>query len=783
MNLISERIDLSDFQPLDTQNNPNNYISNLNKYLNINLNTNKLNLKSNYFIRNTNNTIFIYEKYILPLYAKFQFNSIKISLKYTFTSNPDIFYIIDQQSNINDKINNLEYPYNDISLYKLSYEYKYSDIHKQFLNLNYNDIPWSDTFNGTRRCLRFLKNPRSIIHEYFRWCGLKSSTIFERLLDYSIQIVLPFFDKLKQLLHQNITHLPPECRYFFDIPTIAGYPSMKDRLLTDNPHEWLSNPSQTIYTSQWWTNAFLKTFGQAIIKEPEYILTLNEFAHNRWLWVTDGATRFSKLEVDGETLKTKLGAAVSLTDQELDKLIEEAIERPNSLASVIGVFIKPDEKGYKRRLIANVPLGGYIIAAYIRYLIESFVGSTPLFMKLSPTIDEMINVIDILKTKRLALPLDESAYDYNVTRESWEGFFGFLHHIFPHNKGVKYFKKYFDVAFWQFDNEKGKWLAGMPSGLALTSFLNSWMNYIKQGTITPGLINWAAGDDVLTFPYNEEVSLEAISEDYAKFGAVANPIKNWKSTRYAEYLKRFYSSTGTSGYPARIWSSLIWAGNERFYLPSDRLPEITELFKQFFDRIGLPLNEKYVAADLSRAISNKIDGFDTNLAIKWLHSPRVHGGFGCLPYNSLTFTWEVGDVRSKQVKNNLIRIPRFLEYSGEVKLKVGTYKLNTTSYRCGSSFKLAQVTTMDEWEKRLNREDIDYHGPFQSLIMDVIPLPSINFVSTTMMSSFASEMKFNSYPNLHGSWNTIASRLVNASLGLVDLIRLRMSEHSILTFI
>jgi len=201
----------------------------------------------------------------------------------------------------------------------------------------------------------------------------------------------------------------------------------------------------------------------------------------------------------------------SLSNDEIDELIEEAVNSRQNKKSLIGVFIKPDEKGYKRRLIANVPLGGYIIASYIRYLIESFTGPNPLFTKLSPTSDEIINVADILKNHRLALPLDESAYDYNVTRESWLGFLSFLDDTFINNTGVRYFKKYFQHAYWEFEGDKGKWIAGMPSGLALTSFLNSWMNYIKQGTIVPGIINWAAGDDVLTFPYNENVSLNEIS--------------------------------------------------------------------------------------------------------------------------------------------------------------------------------------------------------------------------------------------------------------------------------
>lgn len=750
---------------------------------NINIVTNKINLNSSIFIQNKYNANFIYAHYILPLFNSFKFQNIKIRFRFYFTSNKDVNFITNNVNQGYDHISGLNHPYNNTNLWKYDTQYTYTRDHSNLIDTRYKDVPWENTFNGARRALRFLDGPRSMLKEYFRWCGLINCDAFLNLLKYSIRIVLPFFDRLKQLLHSNIDRLPPECRYFFDIPTIAGYPKMDDRLFNDDPVEWLSRSSPTLYDSTWWARAFKITYGQAVIKDPGHLLTLFEFAHNRWLWVTDGATRFSTLVVDGETVKTKFGAAVTLTDEQIDRLIIEAVNGNQSPESLIGIFIKPDEKGYKRRLIANVPLGGYIIASYIRYLIESFVGSNPLFTKLSPTTDEIIDVMDILKTRRLALPLDESAYDYNVTRESWVGFINFLEQTFDHNTGVKYFRKYFEHAFWEFDGQRGKWVAGMPSGLALTSFLNSWMNYIKQGTIVPGIINWAAGDDVLSFPFDQNVDMNEISQRYSNFGAVANPIKNWKSDRYAEYLKRFYSANGTSGYPARVWSSLMWAGTERFFLPSDRLPELFELFKQFFDRLGVKMDQRYVAKDLSRAISNKVPGFNQIKALQWLHAPRVHGGAGCLPYNNLTFTWEVEHIREQKVENSLIRIPRFLHYSGRVNLKIGTYKLVTRSYRCGKSFKLSRITTMADWEKRLNREDIDYHGPFQSLIMDVIPLPNVDFISTSLMSAMASKFFFNSYPNLHGSWAQIASRLVNASLALVDVVFQYLAQHQVLTFI
>jgi hypothetical protein len=62
--------------------------------------------------------------------------------------------------------------------------------------------------------------------------------------------------------------------------------------------------------------------------------------------------------------------------------------------------------GYKRRLIANVPLGGYIAAAYVRYLIEFFVGDSPFFMKLKTGISDIVSVVDLIRQRSLMMPLD-----------------------------------------------------------------------------------------------------------------------------------------------------------------------------------------------------------------------------------------------------------------------------------------------------------------------------------------------------------------------------------------
>lgn len=117
------------------------------------------------------------------------------------------------------------------------------------------------------------------------------------------------------------------------------------------------------------------------------------------------------------------------------------------------------------------------MAAYIAYVLDCLLKpSTPLYHS-EVTLDNVIDVITKIRTKTITfMPLDESAYDYNFPREAWQGFIMFLERTFGKKDFVVLFSEYFDRAEWKFKEEGGKWLSGMPSGLALTSKLNSWVN-------------------------------------------------------------------------------------------------------------------------------------------------------------------------------------------------------------------------------------------------------------------------------------------------------------------
>lgn len=640
-------------------------------------------------------------------------------------------------------------------------------------NTNLTHDIFGSTFNGTRRALRFLKTPEDIVDWYAKTAKLSSK--LKEIVHIPTSILIPFLSKFKTFLH-NAADFIPNFKFYMDLANMAGYPSMDSREMSDDPNKWLSTPTISQYDANWWQHSFEKTFSEnskTLGLKPR--LSYRDYVLQRWLWSTDGATKYGSAYLDGVKVKTKFSAALSLTDDEL--LRHAFLEKEEEFE--IGVFLKPDEMGFKRRLIANVSLGPYILASYIRYSIEHYVSSSPLFLKLKVLPNDKIDVIKLINNKYVMLPLDESAYDYHVSRESWLGFIAFLGVVFPNDPAMLMFSKFFENAFWRFDGDTGKWLSGMPSGLALTSFLNSWMNYIKQQTIVPGYLAYAAGDDVATSPHTP-LPLEEISNRYAEFGSSINATKNWYSSKYCEFLKTIYHQTGTTGYPARIYASLIWAGKERSFLPSDRLPELSELFKQFYDRLGQPLDEQVVAADLSRSISQKTGGFNSYVAKQWLHSPKAYGGFGMLPYNDTVFEWKTTILKRKQWTNVLIRVPEINFYSTDVELKTynRAWSRDKTVHR-GPPLRLPMVRSMQEWEARINGEDIPVKGRYSKMALDIIPLPTLNGVSTSNMSAFAQMFQFNTYPQLHGTTFTIQDRLILASVQLAAIVTEFMSEQGL----
>lgn len=640
---------------------------------------------------------------------------------------------------------------------------------------DYPDIIFSDTFHGARKCFQFLKTPQEIFSFYFQILKIKQPNSIPNILQTSIQIVIPFFSHLKAEIHNKIDQLPPISYCYQELDTIAGYPLDKNRSLNDDPTKWLSVDVPDFHNKEWWFkqiySLLLRSRNTRTTLEP--LLSFGSFLDSPWLWTTDGATPYSTLFLDKKKVNTKFGAAVSLNHQELMATIIHAL---NPKTANIDIFIKQDERGFKRRLIANMDLGSYLIAAYIRYLLEWMDGPVPHWMTSTTTPKQDYNIIEYLRQGKRAIPLDESQFDHHLSRNAWLGFLKALDFLFPNNFGVHLFHALFanSTFFDRSSFKRGIWMKGMPSGLAITSIGNTMFNYVKQQFI-PSPIHFALGDDVLLF--NDEISLDSLSKYYETYGAEINIKKNWTSHKYAEYLHFLYSQHGRVGLPARMYGTLIFALQFKDATPLQRLNELMMSMKDFFDRACIPLPEDLVAADLSRAVSSKWAGFSKEVAKIWMHIPKALNGFGLIPYVYKNFKIDNLEIKKQEYTGSKIQLPS-VNTIIKSQFRLLPFKFHKTSYHLGNILHLPPINSVQEWEDRLNMKCEGFSSKEVEYASQTIPLPEIPFLSTARVSSLATLWKYNAYPNIRGNAVSLTNRFISASLGLINAItEWQMTRH------
>lgn len=593
---------------------------------------------------------------------------------------------------------------------------------------------------------------------YFKTCKIVEPNCFRSICSLSTQTAVPFLRSITDYIKTHFNDLPPIAYMYCEVQQMMGFPDPKNRTQDDDPTQWLSVDVNDTHDAQWYRQRIIELFSKGSINKP--FLSFDDFVLRRHTWVSPGSTNTSKLLLDGDRIKTKFGAAVSLPDNEL-------LDIAHARAGLdMPIFIKPDEKGIKKRLIASVNLSGYIKAAYIRYLIEELHINNS-FMKDSLNLDDDYEVISLLRNERVAIPIDESKFDYHVSRAAFEGFYQALEAVFPDNAGVSIFLNWArSPPKWIFNDLVGPWLKGMPSGLALTSILNSIFNYCKQKDLESP-IHYALGDDVLIF--NDNYSLQQISQHYATFGAEVNPHKNFRSNQYAEYLHFLFTKFGKTGYPARIYGSLLWGQSLPRVDPSSKLFETALLFKEFYDRALLDIDEHLVASDLSRAVSNVLRGFSRTTAKQWLHIPRALGGFGLVPEMDLSFSVTSTIDKKKYYQDNIIRLPPIIIKKID-SFKIQKFNRRKSYFRFGPVHTLPPLDSVERWEKRLNMAEEEVTSLQYEYGLGGIPLPCIPFVSESRMSMLCRHYGFNAYPNVSGSAESRISRFLDGASKLKNVV-------------
>jgi len=532
---------------------------------------------------------------------------------------------------------------------------------------------------------------RSCFEAYFKILGFDNSNIISHILSvFTPKELSGFSSFLNQLAKNEFSKImkPEYWSIFCDIGSLVGYPGDKDRIFKQDIPAWLTTGPKSTVEQQANFNLVSKAIFDIMgskVTETTRWRSFRDWVLARHTWMNQGASRYSKLEVDGKKMRSKFGSALSLTDGQLLQICDTSVIRRDGLKA----FVKRDEKGIKGRYVINVPFGLYLRQ---KYLLDSLLEMFPMIDRRLMFFTDDVKVVEEIQSRLhnyyVAVPLDFDSFDSTIEPFFFEAWFDFLLQILS---GEKRKMALIEMSLFKsipVRDEKGKayglWNRGLPSGLFTTASLGSLFNLVGQKIVTQNLFGvspgFAKGDDSILFGLQKHINMLAISKEYRKLGLQVNPEKNWVTPGVTELLKMIITEDSVDQYPARIFSSLLWSyPGDPLTAPTkvERFVSTASLWKEFFDRSYIE-NEDLMVNDLSQMISGL--PIRKKTIKEWVHTPPFLGGFGLLPLR-FNFKFKFNTVRvEREIKNNIFDYPlEFVKLKGLSFTKVDLSSILNTS--------------------------------------------------------------------------------------------------------
>lgn len=481
---------------------------------------------------------------------------------------------------------------------------------------------------------------------------------------------------------------------YVDVQTLFGYPKRYFRYFKEGEDvtlkNWLLEEKNIVLERKEILNVFTDILGSVSPPDQTEELKFSTWITMRQNWINDGAAKYSRLTVNGKKIRTKKGVGLSLTDDDLLKLVEPEIYTNDGLK----VFVKDDEKGLKGRFVVNASFGFYLKQKFlIDHIIKNCLGKDKRLAMFGKS-DQRIAETMYSLSKFTHIPLDFSSFDQTVVFTWFEAFDDWCDlHLTGDFKQIATELKENRTKMKVFNSEGdfiGFWKNGLPSGLYATAFFGSLINLASQVLVSKwsgGLYEpfAAQGDDGdIIYKGSNNPSMAYLSSLYEKMGLVVNPQKNWITPGLTEFLKCVVTPYNVYQYPIRVFSSLAWnyPGSYESTVGSEKLINLATLWKDFFDRLGRN-DENLMIDDIFEGTFSKLKWSKKTIS-EWLHTHPILGGFGLWPLRfNFRFKW-----KSEQVKYDMkgLLFKRFVYRMVDtikpkkIEIKTAVLKLNSEQH-------------------------------------------------------------------------------------------------------
>jgi hypothetical protein len=385
-------------------------------------------------------------------------------------------------------------------------------------------------------------------------------------------------------------------------------------------------------------------------KSQDTTIPLHQYVQlGSWMKGRGTETAPAVLEYLGKRFKSKRSKMSSGVNFDTDEIIRRVFERS---PQVIRCFQKL-EAG-KVRDVAAADFNNYLRMDYISTFLDNYFSSsdmTPMYYKTARRVKMWREIVeDASDPKLIKIPIDQSNFDQNVTREMIKIVLDEIRSILP--KDFEYVSV-MDILIESMLSPDAiatsgtlttPYIKGVASGWRWTAIMDTIINASQCQMVLDNVHtqlgrpvrlarnSWFQGDDArIAIEENEEVK-DMILDGYLALGFKVNKSKNFDSRVRDEFLRNVAQGGRLRGYPARVVLSLTQS-KPQSAIPTSRYDRINNIVTNhllFIQRGGSVVSTTHLMlSTLTTYLSQHTRLRPTKAdLICYIMTPKSMGGFG-----------------------------------------------------------------------------------------------------------------------------------------------------------